>query len=601
MAQGLNDRSTITLSGIGASSGVAVGPVHLLDRRRIRTPRRQLAPGELEAELLRFEAALELSDDQLRAMKAEVESGEGPEHAMILEAHRLMLRDPAFVDEAKRLVRVEQVNAEWAVRRCMRKLRGAFGKLGDEYFRERRHDVAYVADRVVRNLMGQKPDVESDEIPPGVILVARDLSPADAAVLLQPGKVLGLVTDRGTQTSHTSIVAHARGIPAVVGTDRATEVSRAGDEIALDGESGEVVLRPGPERLVRFAERKARLDRYEESLAKERALPPVTRDGKELRLFANIEFHEEIGGILRAGAGGIGLFRTEFLYIGRRALPTEQEHYEAYRRVLDEVGGREVTIRTLDAGADKLPSDRLRKSEPNPALGLRALRLLRRQPEILDAQLRGILRASAHGPIRVLFPMISGLSELRAAKESLARCREELARAGVPMAERFPVGAMIEVPSAAQIADRLAREVDFLSIGTNDLIQYAMAIDRQNREVAYLYRPLHLAILRLLRFVIDSATDAGIPVTVCGEMAGDPRNTLVLLGLGVDELSMAPASIPLVRRVIRATTTAEARELLERAVSLDTAEEIEAFVHREMEARFGHLSGVPEEEEPAVG
>jgi len=597
----LNNRSTIALSGIGASSGVAVGPVHLLDRRRIRTPRRQLAPGEIEAELMRFEAALELSDEQLRGMKAEVEDGEGPEHAMILEAHRLMLRDPAFVDEAKRVVRTDQVNAEWAVRRCMRKLRGAFGKLGDEYFRERRHDVAYVADRVVRNLMGQKPDVETDEVPEGVVLVARDLSPADAAVLLQPGRILGLVTDRGTQTSHTAIVAHARGIPAVVGTDRVTEAAHAGDEIALDGEKGEVVLRPGPEQLVLFAERKAQLERYEESLARERSLPPVTGDGKELRLFANIEFREETGGIRRAGAGGVGLFRTEFLYIGRGKLPTEEEHYQAYREVLEEVGGRVVTIRTLDAGADKVPSDRFRKNEPNPALGLRALRLVRRQPEILDAQLRGILRASAHGSIRLLFPMVSCVSEVQAAKAALARCREELARDGVPMAPHFPVGVMIEVPSAANIADRLAREVDFFSIGTNDLIQYAMAIDRQNREVAYLYRPLHLAILRMLRFVVSAAKDAKIPVSVCGEMAGDPRNTLVLLGLGVDELSMAPSSIPLVRRVIRSTTEAEARALLDHAMSLDTAEAIEAFVHGEMEARFGHLSGILDEEEPAVG
>ncbi|HWV38028.1 MAG TPA: phosphoenolpyruvate--protein phosphotransferase [Vulgatibacter sp.] len=597
----MDDRSTITLAGTGASTGVAVGPVHLLDRRRIRTPRRQLAPGEIEAELLRLDAAIELSDEQLCEMKAEVEHGEGPEHAMILEAHRLMLRDPAFVDEAKRLVRAEQVNAEWAVRRCMRKLRGAFGRLGDEYFRERRHDVAYVSDRVVRNLMGQKPDVETDEIPPGVVLVAKDLSPADATVLLVPEKVLALVTDRGTRTSHTAIVARARGIPAVVGTDRATEAARAGDVAAVDGAAGEVVLRPGPERLVHFAERKARLERYEESLAEERALPPVTRDGKELRLFANIEFHEELDGVQRSGAGGVGLFRTEFLYVGSGRLPTEQAHFEAYRRVVEEVGGREVTIRVFDAGADKLPSDRLRRSEPNPALGLRALRLLRRQPEILDAQLRGILRASAHGRVRVLFPMITCVSELRDAKEALARCRDELAAEGVPMAARIPVGAMIEVPSAAQIADRLAREADFFSIGTNDLIQYAMAIDRQNREVAYLYRPLHLSILRMLRLVIDAAKEAGIHVAVCGEMAGDPRNTLVLLGMGVDELSMAPAAIPVVRRVVRASTTAEARELAERAMAWEGAEGIEAFVHREMEARFGHLIGVPGEPEPAAG
>ncbi len=587
----MNTRASIVLSGIGASSGVAVGKLHLIDTRRVRTPRRSLAAEEVEAEVARLDEALAVSDAQLLAMKAEVEEREGPEHALIIDAHRLMLQDPAFADEARRLIRVELVNAEWAVRRCTRKLRSAFSKLGDEYFRERRHDVAYVADRVVRNLMGQAPEVEADEVPDGVVLVARDLSPAYAALILQPGKILGLVTDRGTKTSHTAIVAHARGIPAVVGVERASELAQSGDEIALDGERGEVVLRPDPAQMAHFTEARERLSLYEAALEKEQELPSLTRDGVELQLLANIEFQEEIGSVARAGAHGIGLFRTEFLYFGRGRLPTEDEHYEAYRSVLMEMGGRVVTIRTVDLGADKMPAERVRKSEPNPALGMRALRVYRRQPEIFRTQLRAILRASVHGPMKILFPMVTCVAELREARDVLDQARQELAEEGVPMAASIPVGAMIEVPSAVYIADRLARDADFFSIGSNDLIQYSLAIDRQNREVAYLYRPMHLSILRMIRGVVEAARERDLPVSVCGEMAGEPLYALILLGLGVDQLSMAPSSIPLVRRVIRSATAQEGRDLLDAAMEFDTSEEIEAYVRTTMEARFGHLPG----------
>ncbi|AKU92223.1 phosphoenolpyruvate--protein phosphotransferase [Vulgatibacter incomptus] len=585
----MSNRAPIVLTGIGASAGIAVGPAYLLDRGRVRTPRRPLAPGEAESELERLEAALALADRQLLEMKRRVEAGEGPEHALILEAHRLMLQDPEFGGAAKKLVRDEQMNAEWAIRRCARKLRSAFGRLGDEYFRERRHDVTFVADRVVRNLMGRIPDA-AEEIPTGVVLVARDLSPADAAVLLQPGRILGLVTDRGAKTSHTAIVAHARGIPAVMGAVRASELAAAGDEIALDGERGTVALRPEPHQLVRFAEAKARFARTEQAFERERTLPSRTLDGSVVRLNANLEFEIEIPGVARAGASGIGLFRTEFLYLGRTDLPSEDEHYEVYRNLVIQMEGRPVTIRTVDLGADKMPMDRLRRSEPNPALGLRALRLCRRNPEVFRTQLRAILRASVHGPVRVLFPLVSGMIELRAARAALEAAREELRAEGIPTAQP-EVGAMIEVPSAALLADRIAAEVDFLSIGTNDLIQYSLAIDRQNREVAYLYQPLHLSILRMMQLVVDAGHARGIPVSVCGEMAGEAQYTLMLLGLGVDELSMAASAIPLVRRVIRASTISDGRELLQAAMALDTADDIERYVRTTMEERYGQLLG----------
>jgi len=589
----LDTRPAIVLTGIGASAGVTVGSAFVLDQRKLRTPRFHLPPGQEAAELQRLKVALERSDQQLREMKAKVEALQGDEHTLILEAHRLMLHDPDFVTEIRRLIESEHVNAEWAVRRSARRIRQAFGKINDVYFRERKQDVDFVADRVVRNLMGERVDAEPADVPEGAVVVARDLSPADAALLLQPGRIAGLVTDRGTKTSHTAIVAHARGIPAVVGVVRASELVATGDELALDGDRGVVVLRPTEEQMRRFLAARRRHEEVEARLVAERQLPSVTSDGHEVRLHANIEFEEEVGVVERVGAMGIGLYRTEFLYLGRRTMPDEEEHYRAYRAVLSSMKGRPVTIRTLDVGGDKMPVEGRggRPHEPNPAMGLRAIRYCMRYPDVFHTQLRALLRASVHGNLKIMFPMISGLTELRDAKAALERAREELLREGVPVADDIEVGVMIEMPSAALMADRIAQEVDFFSIGTNDLIQYALAIDRQNRDVAYLYRPLHLSILRMLQFTVEAAHAHGVRVAICGEMAGEPHYVLVLLGLGVDELSTAPASIPLLRRLVRAATLEEARQMLSEAMSFTTADEIEHHVRRVMQDRFADLLG----------
>ncbi len=586
----MSTRTAIVLTGIGASTGVAVGTAFVLDRRKLRTPRSHLPHELVEAELARLRAALDESDRQLAAMKAKVEALQGDEHTLILEAHRLMLQDPAFVDEIRRLIEIEHVNAEWAVRRSARRIRSSFEKISDEYFRERRQDVDFVADRVVRNLMGEIVDAEPGHVPHGAILVAQDLSPADAAVLLQPGRLCGLVTDRGTKTSHTSIVAHARGIPAVVGVVKASELVTSGDQLAMDGERGVVVLRPTADQVTRFTAARDRYEEIERQAVEERDLPAVTRDGHPVRMHANIEFAEEIESVVQMGAQGIGLYRTEFLYLGRRTLPTEAEHYAAYKAVLSAMPGLPVTIRTLDVGGDKVPVEqRGRKWEPNTALGLRAIRYCIRHPHVFHTQLRALLRASVHGKLRIMFPMISGMTELREARAALERARAELLAEGVQIADDIEVGVMIEMPSAALMADRIAQEVDFFSIGTNDLIQYALAIDRQNRDVAYLYRPLHLSILRMLQFAIEAAHAQGKKVSICGEMAGEPTYALVLLGLGIDELSMAPASIPVLRRMVRAATLERAQEMLRHAMSLTTADEIEHYVRGVMLERFGHI------------
>jgi phosphotransferase system enzyme I (PtsI) len=583
-----------TLMGLGASPGIAVGRVWLVDRRKVKTPRKEVEPGEVEGELKRFHAALKASDRQLAEVKAKVEKLEGTEHAAIIDMHRVMLKDEMLVHEAERLIREERSNAEWAVRRAVRKIKAAFADVADPYFKERRADVDYVGERVIKNLMGQAPDVQEPP-PEGAIVVAHDLSPADTALLLHERKVAGFVTDLGTKTSHTAIVARALGVPAVVGVPRVSSIADKGDWIVLDGGRGLVLLNPTAGERHDYESARERYQAQERELLSTRDLPAATADGVTVRLVGNIEFAEEVGSLLDHGGEGVGLYRTEFLFLGRPDLPTEEEHYQNYAQILEALHPRPVTIRTFDLGADKLPVG-LKSHAENPALGLRALRYCLRQPDLFRAQLRGLLRASVHGNLKVMFPMVSGTAELRAAKRMLLDVAEELRREGTEIVLP-PVGIMVELPSAALIADRLARECDFLSIGTNDLIQYTFAIDRQNKDVAYLYRPLHLAVLRTLQRICDAGREAGIPVSMCGEMAGEPLYVLVLLGLGLAELSMNGPSIPLVKRVIRAARAADGKKLLERALELTAADDIDREVRGEMARRFPGML----EFEPSVG
>jgi phosphotransferase system enzyme I (PtsI) len=577
---------TLSLKGIGASPGVAVGHAYILDRKRVRTPKLRLAEAEVDPERMRMKTALDLSDRQLSELKEQITRSEGPEHGLIIEAHRLMLHDPMFVDEVNRLIVEDRINAEWAVRRVARKLKHLFDNIPDEYFRERRSDVEYVADRVVRNLMGQVVD-EEVTLPDHAVVVAHDLSPADTAMMARSGRVAGFVTDLGGQTSHTAIVARARSTPAVVGAGRASEQISPGDLVALDGTRGLVLVNPTEDQLKLFHETMRRHQEIEARALEAKDLPAQSTDGFRMRLVGNIEFPEEIQSLLEHGAEGIGLYRTEFMFLDRKTPPTEEEQYRAYRQVLEAMGGRPVTIRTLDLGGDKVPGKGKHEKEPNPAMGLRAIRYCLANRELFRVQLRALLRASVHGHMRMMFPLICGMSELREARSELEACRTELGRAGVPIGKRFQVGIMVETPSAALIADRLAQEADFFSVGTNDLIQYSLAIDRQNRDVAYLYKPLHLSVLRSLKNIVTAAKGAGIPVAMCGEMAGDPIYALVLLALGFDELSMTAGQIPTVKGIIREASRVEAQQLLETAMDLTTAEEIERFIRTEMDRRLG--------------
>jgi len=584
---------TSILVGIAASPGIAIGRCWSVDRRRVRTPKRRLGPDEVDQELARLRTALEVSDLQLAEVKEKVERKDGSpgtaEHTAIIDMHRMMLKDEMLVLEAQRLVREERLNAEWAVKRAVRKIKSAFHEQADEYFKERRADVDYVGERIIKNLLGQAPDV--DEVPPeGAIIVAHDLSPADTALLLHERKVAAFVTDAGAKTSHTAIVARALEVPAVVGVGKITNLVDRGDWIVVDGSRGVVVINPTPGERSDYEDARARYRAAEEELLRTRDLPARTQDDVTVRVAGNIEFAEEVPSLLSHGGEAVGLYRTEFLFLGRNDLPSEEEHFQNYKRILEALAPRPVTIRTFDLGGDKLPAG-IRIPAENPALGLRAIRYCLRQPDMFRSQLRALLRAAPYGNLKIMFPMISGVAELRAARRALEEVRAELEREGVAVRRDIPVGIMIELPSAAMIADRLARECDFFSIGTNDLIQYTIGIDRQNKDVAYLYKPLHLAVLRMLDIICTAARAAGIPVSMCGEMAGEPVNALVLVGLGVSELSMNGPSIPLVKRVIRAAKASDGRSLVARLLALTTADDIEREVKAEMSRRFAGLLG----------
>lgn len=579
---------TFKLVGIPASPGAVVGKAYLIDRSRIQEPQEHVGDELVDAEVVRLREAVDRSDAQLAEIRAQL--GDQPaEHGLIIEAHRLMLFDPALLDAAEKEIRREQVNAEWAVRRVVKTLRGAFDAIDDPYFRDRRNDIEFVGDRIVRNLLGAMNDI-AEAVPQDAIIVAHDLSPADAMLLFAQQRVAGIVTDEGGYTSHTAIVARAMEIPAVLGTDKASENIGQGDVVALDGMAGLVVVHPSEADTQAFLEAGERYAERERQALKTRELEACTTDGHRVVLRANIELVEEVPSVVAHGADGVGLYRTEFLYLNRRELPTEEEHYETYRRLLLELPGRSVTVRTFDLGGEKNMGTQTRE-EANPALGLRAIRYCLAHPRMFLTQLRALWRASVHGQLRVMFPMISGLNELRRARELWDQAREEVVAAGYAVADAVDLGIMIETPAAVVLADRLACEVSFFSVGTNDLVQYALAVDRGNPDVGYLHTPVHPAILRMVEQVIIAGRNASIPVSICGEMAGEPAYALLLLGLGADELSMSGTSIPAVKRIIRASSTSDGRALLSEAMTIYLADDVEGFVRAEMARRFPDFCG----------
>ena len=553
--------------GIAVSSGVAIGPAFVLEAEDIRIPRRFIRPEEVEAEVERFGRAVDLAEQEIRSFRDRVSEEIGGEVAAIFEAHLRLLRDPGLLKGVETLIREKNFTPEHSVSRVFNRYARRFQDMEDLYLRERISDLHDIERRLLRSLVGEKRE-ELRSLSESVVLVARDLTPSETADL-DRGRVLGFATDGGGQTSHTAIVARALQIPAVVGLRTVTADVGGGDLLIIDGTRGVVVISPDEEMLEEYRHRQASYRQHEEALTAEiLQLPSETKDGVPVGLMANIEFPEEIPTSLRYGAQGIGLYRTEFLYLAQRHPPTEEEHFEAYLKALNLLEGRPIVIRTLDLGADKFPAEAGGFQERNPILGCRSLRFCFRNIHLFRTQLRALLRASAFGDVRILFPMVATVEELRRAKMLVRELMDELEREGVDYNRDLQMGAMVEVPAAALSADILAQEVDFLSIGTNDLIQFTLAVDRGNENVASLYSPAHPAVLKLLKMVLEAGERTGTEIAMCGEMSGDVLFTALLVGLGLRTFSTTPVLIPEVKRVIRAVSVDQAEQVAREALSL---------------------------------
>ena len=562
------------LQGLAASPGIAIGPAFRLERAPVRYQR--TAAADRERELLRFQQAVEVAARQLEEVHARAAAESGASQAAIFEAQALMLQDPELLQKVRAAVEEEGIGAEAAVSDVAEEYIGILEALDDDYLRARSRDVRDVADRLLRALLGVSDSASAGLQTPSII-VARDLTPSDT-VALDKSLVLGFCTAEGGTTSHTAILARALALPAVVGLGPGILEIEDGTPLALDAGAGTVWVEPDAGTVAHCRAQRAAVAAFMLQ-AQDRAMEPaVTRDGHRVEVMANVGDVEGAWAALLAGAEGIGLLRSEFLYLERPTMPGEEEQYQAYRRILEVLDGRPVTLRTLDVGGDKELHYIQMPPQMNPSLGLRGIRLCLARPDIFRPQLRAALRAGAGHSLRVMFPMVSTLGEVRAAREMLESCRNELLAEGHPVADQMEVGVMVEVPAAALMADRLAAEVDFFSIGTNDLSQYVMAADRTSAEVAHLADAFHPAVLRLVRDVIAAAHTRGRRVGLCGELAGEPLAIPVLLGLGLDELSISPPRVPLAKQVIRALTIAEARDIAAQALALDSPEEIQAWV-----------------------
>jgi phosphoenolpyruvate-protein phosphotransferase (PTS system enzyme I) len=580
----------IRFEGVGVSPGMACGKIHVVRDDLDDVVRYRIAPSQVPDEIGRFETALIQTRMQILEMQQRIAESIGAKDAAIFDAHLLVVEDRTLIDEVLRKLETDLCNVEWVFQEVATRYAETLNKIDDPYLRERALDIQDVTKRVIRNLQGKAPKTFL-ALTEQHILVAHNLTPSDTASINR-ANVLGVATDLGSRTSHAAILARSLNIPAVVGLHDITTKLETGQHVLVDGSDGLLVVDPAPETIAHYAEIESRRAKVTARLKELRTTKSTTRDGHHIVLSANIELPEDVEAVAANGAEGIGLYRTEFLYLNRPTLPTEHEQFETYRKVAERVRPDPLIIRTFDLGGDKLaPGTVDITDELNPFLGWRAIRLCLENIDLFKTQLRAVLRASAVGNIKIMFPMISGLEELRRAKAVLADCREELRRSGVPMAEKIDVGAMIEIPSAAICANVLAPEVDFFSIGTNDLIQYALAVDRVNEKLAHLYEPTHPAILRLLKMIADAAHANNIWVGVCGEMAGDVALVPLLLGLGMDELSAGATLVPRVKRAVQSLTIPECRELVAETLKLDTASEILARCLELADKRYGDLLG----------
>ena len=573
---GAEARKEQRLSGIGVSPGIAIGPAYIGDRGELPVSESRIAESAVEAERARFAEAVAGSARQLRKLKSRATALPGSaadEIGYVLDAHLAMLANSRLTRGVHQRVARQRINAERAIQLEIEEIAKTFATMKDPYLAARIDDIRVVGSRLIRNLL-KKPYVAYSGLSGGVIILAEEVTPADTA-LMDPRRIGGFATEFGGPEGHTAIMARALGLPAVLGVPGLLPRARADTRVVVDGSAGTVILDPSPETVEDYQERHEEYIRERRQFGRMRRVPAITRDSVEIRLEANLELPVELEQALANGAMGLGLVRTEFLYMNREDLPSEDEQYAFFRELVVGMAGRPVTLRTLDVGGDKLPealAHYAAADSANPALGLRAIRLSLKERRLLDAQLAAMLRAAADGPVRILLPMISTIGELRHAREAMEQVARRLHRRGVTLPKSLPpLGAMIEVPAAALAADALAAEADFFAVGTNDLIQYTLAIDRSDEQVAHLYNPLHPAVLRLIQFAVEAASRRRIPISVCGELAGDPRYAALLLGLGLRELSMTPQSIPRVKQRIRSldmvAATRRARAIMDQADS----------------------------------
>ena len=568
------------LKGIPAAPGIIIGKAYFMDSDDFTITKRHITERDLPNEINRFQDALIKTRTEILKIQDKISKDMGAEHGEIFSAHLLILEDTMLIEEVISKMKKEKIGVEYVFLEILRKYIRTFSKMDDEYLKERISDINDVGKRVLRNLLGAK-QISLTDLKEKVIIIAYDLSPSDTAVMHKKN-VIGFATDIGGRTSHTAIMAKSLEIPAVVGLERITKIVKNGDILIVDGNRGRIITEPQKKTQERYIAEKKKYEKLEKELLTLKNLPCETLDGHRIELSANIELPEEIPSVLRHGADGIGLYRSEFFYINRTDLPTEEEQFKAYKEVAKKMAPRPVIIRTLDLGGDKFLSQLEIPREMNPFMGWRAIRFCLARPDVFKVQLRAILRASAYGSLKIMYPMISGVEELRQANTILKEVKDRLRKERIPFAKDIKVGAMIEIPSAALTSDILARETDFFSIGTNDLIQYALAVDRVNEKIAYLYEPAHPAILRLIKYVIDSGHKEGIWVGMCGEMAGDPALVLILLGLGLDEFSTSPILLPEIKKIIRAFKLQDAKKMAEKALTFQTGVEVENFARRRL-------------------
>ena len=581
------DNKEIRFRGVGVSPGLARGVIHVVRDDLDDVARYHIEPSQIGNEIARFEAALVQTRVQILEMQQKIAEAIGAKDAAIFDAHLLVVEDRTLIDEVLRRLETERCNVEWVFQEVASNYAETLSKIDDPYLRERALDIQDVTRRIIRNLQGKAPKPMLSTAEPH-ILVAHNLTPSDTATMNRQ-LVLGIATDLGSRTSHTAIIARSLNIPAVVGLHDATEKLESGQHVLLDGYTGVLIVDPTPETLSYYGEIEVRKDQVTKELRQLREIPSTTSDGRHIVLSANIELPGDVEAVSENGAEGIGLYRTEFLFVNRDTLPSEEEQYQTYRRVAERVKPNPLIIRTFDLGGDKLAVGTVDVGdELNPFLGWRAIRFCLENIDIFKTQLRAILRASAVGNVKIMFPMISGLEELRHAKAVLDECRGEV---GEKKTAKMEVGAMIEIPSAAISADALAREVDFFSIGTNDLIQYTIAVDRVNERIAHLYEPTHPAVLRLLKMIADAAHANKIWVGVCGEMARDVALIPILLGLGIDELSVGARSVPRVKMAVRSLAVPECQQLVNEVLGLQTSSEILARCLELATKRYGDLLG----------